>query len=358
MPRRNTGPRLKWLKKRDAWYIIWYEAGRERSRATGTTDQRQAEEALADFLRERRNAEQADKPGEPDQVMIADVLDLYGSLHAPNAKDPARIAYAIDALLPFWGEKRVSEITKQACGVYGNRRRRAPATIRRELSTLRAALNFAVSEKRLSQAPAVVLPEKPAGKDRWLTRPEAARLLNVARTGRSDTRLYLPLFVMLGLYTGARKTAILSLRWPQVDLEAGRIDFRTPGEVRTNKRKARIPIPRPLLTMLKLARRRGSDLGYVVHDKGSRILDIGDSRHGSFGRACKKAELEGVSPHTLRHTCGTWLAQRGVDLWDIAGWLGQSHSTTVELYAHHHPDFMDSAKDALERRGERKRNAK
>lgn len=354
MPRRNTGPRLKWLEKRKSWYIVWYEAGRERSRATGSTEQRAAEDALAEFIQERRIAERPSRPSEPDQVLIADVLELYTTLHAPNAKDPARISYAVDALLPFWGDKHVADITKQACGVYRNRRRRAPGTIRRELGTLRAALNFAVEEKRLTVAPTVALPDKPEGKDRWLTRSEAAKLLSVARTGRADTRLYLPLFIVIGLYTGARKAAILSLRWPQVDLQAGRIDFRTPGEVKTNKRKARIPIPRPLLTMLRLARQRGSDLGYVVHDKGRRIIDIGDSRNGSFGRACTKAGLAGVSPHTLRHTCGTWLAQRGVDLWDIAGWLGQSHTTTVELYSHHHPDYMDSAKDALERRGNRK----
>ena len=86
--------------------------------------------------------------------------------------------------------------------------------MRRELSTLRAALNFAVGEQRLTIAPPVLLPEKPEGQDRWLTRPEAARLLNAARTGRSDVRLYLLLFILIGLYTGARKDAILSLRWP------------------------------------------------------------------------------------------------------------------------------------------------
>ena len=83
--------------------------------------------------------------------------------------------------------------------------------------------------------------EKPEGKDRWLTRPEAARLLNAARTGRSDVRLYLPLFVLIGLYTGACKDAILSLRWPQIDLDSKppRIDFRLPETRQTNKCKVR-----------------------------------------------------------------------------------------------------------------------
>ena len=348
MPRRNKGPSLKWLAKRGAWYIVWYEGGAERLRSTGTAVSGDAEEALAAFLRERRRAERPDRASEPDQLMIADALDLYAVEHAPHTADPARIGYAIDALLPFWGTRQVSYVTKRSCRDYAADRARAPATIRRELTTLRAALNFAVQEHRLTFAPFVLLPDKPEGKDRWLTRAEAAGLLNAARTARSDVRAYLPLFVLLALYTGARKNAILTLRWTQVDLVRGRINFA--DGTTTNKRRAHIPIPRPLLTFLRLARRRGSDLGYVVHDKGVRIKDIGDGRNGSFGRACERAELVDVTPHTLRHTCGTWLAQRGVDLHQIGGWLGHSDARTTALYAHHHPDYQEEARRAFDRR--------
>ena len=363
MPRPNRGPSLKWLAKRQSWYIVWYEAGRERLRSAGTGDRRQAETALVEFIRQRRLAERPDRPREPEELTIADVLDLYGEMHAPHAADPARIGYAIDALLPFWGERRVSDVTKQTCRGYEKQRGRAPATVRRELATLRAALNFAVQERRLVAAPFVLLPDKPEGKDRWLTRSEAAALLNAARTGRADVRLYLPLFIVLALYTGARKDAILSLRWPQVDLAAGRINFAAPGERRTAKQRAHIPIPARLLTFLRLARRRGTDLGYVVHDKGARIRDIGGAwngeaaaegerqyAQGAFGRACFRAGLVDVTPHTLRHTCGTWMAQGGVDLLKIGGWLGHSDTRTTALYAHHHPAYQEDARRALDRR--------
>jgi len=347
MPRPNRGPSLKWLKKREAFYLVWYEGGRERLRAAGTTDRGEAEEVLEDFLRERRRAEQPDRPRRSDQITIGDVLDLYGVEHAPHAADPARIGYAIAALIPFWAAKPVSFITKQSCRAYATERNRAPATVRRELATLRAALNFAVQERRLETAPFVLLPEKPEGKDRWLTRSEAARLLNAARTGRSDVRLYLPLFLVLALYTGARKEAILSLRWPQVDLERGLIDF-SGGRV-TNKRKGKRRLSRKLTLFLRLARRRGSELGFVVHDKGQRIKDIGDATNGSFGGACKRAGITGVTPHTLRHTCGTWLAQSGVALHQISGWLDHSDTRTTMLYAHHHPDYQGDAARAIDR---------
>ena len=106
---------------------------------------------------------------------------------------------------------------------------------------------------------AVELPERPEPRDRWLTRTEAARLIRAARTPQA--RLYLPLFILLGLYTGRRKEAILSLRWPQVDLEAGTINFEVAGRRRTNKKRGVIPIPPRLLPHLQRARKRGTDLG-------------------------------------------------------------------------------------------------
>lgn len=359
MPRPNTGPRLESVAGRPALYIVWYEGGRKRRRSTGTPDRRAAEGQLAAFLRERELAARPAGPADPAAYPIAAALDLYGTLHAPNTADPARIAYAIAPLLDYWGDQVVDAITKQTCRAYATWRDRKPGTVRRELTTLRAALNFAHEEGRLTRVPHVELPERPDGKERWLTHAEAAGLLNAARTGYANVRLYLPLYILIGLYTGARPGAILSLRWPQVDLEAGRIDFAPIGTRRTGKRRVKgQPIPRRLLTFLRLARRRGTDLGHVVHDAGARIQDIGggwngdpDARgHGSFGSACKRAGLAGVTPHTLRHTCGTWMAQRGVPLHMIGGWLAHTDSRTTELYAHHHPDFMDDARRAADRR--------
>lgn len=356
MPRPNLGPRLEHIDGRPSLYIVWYEGGRKRTRSTGSADRREAETALAQFLREREHAERPVGPADPSGYMIASALDLYGTLHAPTLADPVRAAYALAPLVEYWGDQTVDVITKQTCGAYVSWRAKAPGTVRRELTTLRAALNFAYQEGRLTRVPFVQLPEKPDGKDRWLTRSEAARLLSAARNGYANVRLYLPLYIMLGLYTGARPGAILALRWPQVDLEAGRIDFSSIGVRRTNKRRVRAqPIPRKLLLFLKLARRRGSELGFVVHDGGKMIKDIGggwdgtpDKRgEGSFGGACKRAGLIGVSPHTLRHTCGTWMAQRGVPLHHIGGWLGHADARTTELYAHHHPDFMSTALSAI-----------
>ena len=192
--------------------------------------------------------------------------------------------------------------------------------MRRELGVLRAAINYAHKNGRITRPVAVELPDRPEPRDRWLTRTEAARLIRAARTPQA--RLYMPLFILIGLYTGRRKEAILSLRWPQVNLEAGTINFEVSGRRRTNKKRGIIPIPPRLLPHLRRARRRGTDLGYVLHIDGERI---GDIKKG-FAAACERAGIAGASPHTLKHTAATWLMQPGTDPWQAAGFL----STSVE----------------------------
>jgi integrase len=346
MSRPARGPYLEWNKDRGRWYIVYRENGRARERSTGTVDREEANRLLAQFIIDHGVGGRPLGPCDPAQLPIATALAAYGDEQAPSTSDPQRIGYAIAALIPYWGESMVADITKQTCRGYVAYRRKAAGTTRRELGTLRAAINYAKDEGKITWAPSVHMPPKPNGKDRWLRREEAARLLNATRNGHASTRSYLPLFILIGLYTGARKGAILSLRWPQIDLEARRIDFNEPGRARTSKGRARLPIPDRLLTFLRFARQRGSDLGYVVHRDGARVANI---KRG-FNSACQEAGLLDVTPHTLRHTCGTWLAQRGVPLDKIGGWLGHSDGRTTELYRHHHPDFMEEARQAADRR--------
>lgn len=256
--------------------------------------------------------------------------------------DMDRIAYALTPLADYWEGKTCADITRESCAAYTRWRERSDGTVRRELGVLRAAINHAHKEGHITRPVPVWLPERPEPKDRWLTRKEVAALVRAARN-EPTVRLYLPLFILIALRTGARKEAILSLRWSQVDLQAGRIDFNPVGRRRTNKRRSRVPIPSRLLLHLKHARQRGHDLGYVIHRDGQRMKDI----KKGFAAACRRADLEGVSPHVLRHTCATWMMQSGVNKYQACGYLGMTMETLERTYAHHHPDHLKLAAEAF-----------
>ncbi|MBB4265450.1 hypothetical protein [Roseospira visakhapatnamensis] len=214
---------------------------------------------------------------------------IYAQEHGPElASDAARatLSYNIAALRHWWSGKTVQEISPETCKAYALARQRTPGTIQRELSVLSAAMGHAVTMERLEARRPMWAPAKGAGRERWLDRAEAARLLRAARS-EPQARMHLPLFILLGLYGGARPGAILELNWDQVDLERGRIDWNPEGKARTKKGRARTPIPRRLMTFLRLAERRGWPTGPVVHRDGQSLASV----KKSFARACAAASV-------------------------------------------------------------------
>ncbi|MBI1207209.1 MAG: tyrosine-type recombinase/integrase [Azospirillum sp.] len=341
------GARL--VAKGSGWIIRWRDqAGCVRERRCVGRTHEEATQELAAFVLTEPSAGTLIGPRDPSQFGIAEALITYLTEHAaylPGAS-PETARYNAKRLGSWWGESKVDAITQATCARYVRDRQSqgvASSTAARELSVLAAAVNHAFREGRLTRAPAVVLPAAPPPKDRWLTRSEAARLLRESR--RDDqARNHLPLFIRIALYTGARVSAILDITWPQIDFVRNTIDLNPPGRRRTSKGRARMPLPRHLAAALRRAQRRAVG-PYVITENGKRLGSV----KRSFASACARAGFDDVTPHTLRHTCGTWLAMAGVPLWDIAGWLGHSMSTTTERYAHHSPEHLVGAKQALDR---------
>lgn len=302
-------------------------------------------------------------------MAIAEALAFYGEKRAKKVKDPARIGYAIAALLPFWGHLPVSAITEEMCEAYGEQRlkvvKRDPVTneplqfeqcsdgtIRKELGTLRSALRLCEARKRLLNPPEVHLPPKPEPHDRWLTRKEAAKLLLAA--WRNPRSKHLAKFILVSLYTGTRKTAVLRMRFMAntsggwVDT-TGRVMYRRSNqEAETAKKRPPAPIPSRLLPHLKRWEASGSR--WVVDHKGNGV----GSLKTAWKTAVEAAGLQGsgVTPHTLRHTAITWAMQTGLaDAWELGGFFGVSPETMLRVYAHHHPDYQKDAADAVSKGG-------
>jgi integrase len=144
---------------------------------------------------------------------------------------------------------------------------------------------------------------------------------------------YLNLFIRIGLATGARHEAILSLTWDRVDLETGVIDFRIPGRVETKKKRPHAPVNDRLLRLLRVAKRK-SNHEYVIVHRGGPLRSV---KH-AFESACKRAKLKNFTPHSMKHTYITWLLRAGVSVWDVAGLTSTSAATIEKHYGHHARD--------------------
>jgi len=313
------------------WYIVWTEGRRSKRYSTGTPDRDQAELVLAAYRLEQHNGPQA----KPAEIGIGAVLEEYRLGHAEHLPSAEQAKIAIKHLTAHWGIATVDRLTLRSQDEYIIKRKAAgigAETINRELSVLRAALNRAVKYGRLLAAPHIKSLPKPAARERFLTRPEAARLL------KACDDLHLRTFVRLALYTAARSGAILELTWDRVDFERGLIWFPLPERTPTNKRRAVVPFEGALARALRWLKKHSKGK-HVVNYRGEGVAAI----KKAFASACARAKLKGVTPHTLRHTAATWAAQNGVDLWDIAGMLGHSKMSMTERYAKHRPDHLRTA---------------
>ena len=364
MPRQKKSARLVWREpKNRAPY--WEIRDGSTYLSTGTQDQRKAEEALAQYIQRKAKP---DSPLLPQSMGIGQCLNLYGEGHAQHVAAPQRIGYAIDALYAFWGDQPVSIITGETCRRYARQRTTkfgepaSAGTVRRELNVLQAALNYCHAEGYLTVAPKVTMPPRPAPKERWLTRQEAAFLLRGARSLRVDGR-HLADFILHGLYTGSRKATILSMRIDTPSLKGGHVNtetgvfYRKPiGKVETKKRQGAARLPDRYLAYLRIQARNGRR--YVVEDyQGRPIGDIKNAWKGAIQAAQDLAilkgislDLTGVTPHTLKHTAITWALQKGATTWDAAGYFSTSIATIEQVYGHHSPDHQKTAVDALNRR--------
>jgi integrase len=240
---------------------------------------------------------------------------------------------------PHFGHLRPDQITRQVCRAYTKSRRaigRKDATIRKEIEVVRAGLNF----NKLGADAVFELPRQPPAKDRYLSRQEARRLVKAAR-GYPHIRA----FIALSLATAARSSALLELTWDRVDMERRLISLSLgDAEDRQRKNRATVPMTKRAYRYLRVLE-AAATTKHVIEWGGHRVYSI----KKGFASARDRAKLAGITPHILRHTAASWMAERRVPMFEISRYLGHSDTRITERrYAKIHPDYLRKASEALE----------
>jgi len=131
------------------------------------------------------------------------------------------------------------------------------------------------------------------------------------------------LFVTIACFTGAEMAALDRLNWADVDFAAGRI--RIPGT--KNAARDRTIDLDPQLAAVLLQVPPSRRVGPVLRPWANACADL--------RAACKRAGIERVTPHTFRHTFGSWLVQAGVPTFVVGQLMGHRDSKMVERYYGH-----------------------
>lgn len=306
-----------WLRPNGYWYGII--DGKRVS--LGTRDKDEALRILKDSSRQRAEHSAATTV---ERVMDGYLQDRADKPSIEKMKD------AWQALKPFFGHLRVDQVDREGCKAYAKRRKgRSHGTIIKELGTLHAALSWAGHKPKTFWKPSA-----PEPRDVFITKAQFEKLKDSAKSHHVKT------FLMLAWYTAARKEALLSLTWDQVDFKRREIRL---GPGVGNKRRGTVPMAAALSEWLSKIQ-EGSTSDYVVEWAADRVKSI---RKG-FEEAAARAKLSHITPHDLRRSAARHMVEQGISLHKVSQLLGHTNVTvTARVYARFSPGFLRDAVDAL-----------
>lgn len=150
---------------------------------------------------------------------------------------------------------------------------------------------------------------------------------------------YLRPIIVTALNTGMRRGEILNLKWSDVDLTNNLI---TVNQTNSKSKKARrVYINSTLRKLLLELKLKSAGSEYVfLDDKGNRLREI----KNGFNAACRRAGIQRLRFHDLRHTAATRMIENGASIVAVSKILGHGDIKTTMRYTH--PE--DSIRDALE----------
>ncbi|MDL2123801.1 MAG: site-specific integrase [Deltaproteobacteria bacterium] len=217
------------------------------------------------------------------------------------------------------------------------------STLRKVLVTLGQIMAYAVRHKYLDHNP-VRDAERPRGqgtieekKIKVLTPDEIKAFLDTTTNQKYHT------LFRLAIMSGARQGELLGLKWSDVDWEASQVRIeRTFNhqewyEVKTTTSKRRIDIGPGMIAELKKWKLAcmPNKLNLIFPNEAGQPMNHNNLVSRQFNPALKKAGIDRIRFHDLRHTYASLLIEQGENVKYIQSQLGHSSPTvTLNVYAH------------------------
>lgn len=279
----------------------------------------------------------ADKPlpvAKPTRPMFNDIADefmkLHGAKHKPRTlEEQQRIVRLY--LKPAFGHMEIAALTRTEAETAHAGWKDKPRAANHALAVLSTLMNWAEEHgyRNRDTNPCRRIPHYPQNnRERFLQPQELARLgtvlKQVEKAGAVD--IYALAAIRLLIFTGARLSEILTLRWSYVDLQRQALLL---PDSKTGQKT--IPLNAAAIAVLKKIPKMEKNPHVIVGSKpGSRLINL--QKPWRYVRAL--AKLDDVRIHDLRHTFASVGVAAGGSLPIIGRALGHSQVSTTQRYAH------------------------
>ena len=267
---------------------------------------------------------------------MSELAERYQREHVAMRCRPATVAHygvmLAKHIVPALGKLNVAEVERKHILALHYALREKPTVANRALEMLVKMFNLAEAwELRppgKNPCRFVRRYKVQAQHERFLTAEELGRLgraLDAAPAERIASR-HGAAAIRLLVLTGCRRNEILGLRWEDVDFDAGELRLR---DTKTGARV--VPLTPPAAEVLEdLPRVPGNPWVFPGRKRGTHQRNINDA----WDRIRKRAGLDGVRLHDLRHSFASRALAMGESLSMIGKLLGHTQVQTTARYAH------------------------
>jgi integrase len=206
-----------------------------------------------------------------------------------------------------------------------------PATVNQRLQILSAVLSRAVALRLIRANPC-------SGVERLPVEPEEPRTLSYDEEERLRERLReSPQWVhdaaLVALGTGFRIGEVLGLTKGSVDFQRGQIFVLNPKWKNDPRRTLGVPMSAEVREILQRLDQEATARDLLVHHSTGRRPSRG-SFYNQLRAACESVGIFGIHPHSLRHTFGTRLGERDLNVRKIQRLMGHADIKMTLRYVH------------------------
>jgi integrase len=296
-------------------------------KSTGATSKAEANRMLNAVMGQgKRNA--------PSRATLAHAVELLrAEYEAKRQRSWDRAARSASHVLAHFGEDtRLVDIDRAAVRSYRAERlsqnpQPANATVNRELSCLRAAMNLAADDGLLDSVPSfrkLLLPE-PKNTAQYISLTQLGDLIE-------GMPRYAALAIRFLYLSGARVNDALRLEWSDIDMEAGWIRFYVS---KTDEYREQ-PIIGPMGDLLEELRAHRAEVGRATGRLSERVFVNEAGKQVTYSRLRapweKARGSSGLRIHDLRASCVTNLANAGVPSLQAKEWTGHAGLEVHDRY--------------------------
>ena len=215
-----------------------------------------------------------------------------------------------------------------------------PQTVKHELGLLQRALKMAVMEWGIAlpggiPTATVKKPSLPPARNRRLVDDEEERLLAACAEARNPWLRPVVIFAIetamrageivetwkLDKKMGKREMVSFGLQWPDVDMKR-----RTAHLPKTQNGEARTA---------PLSSRAVATLEALPHTLDGRVFGTTyEGIHQAYVRACRRADIDGLTFHDLRHEATSRLFEKGFNPMEVSAITGHKTLQMLKRYTH------------------------